>query len=157
MLCIEGFMSIVFAINRKVHFNYFVEETVEAGIVLFGSEVKAIRAGMISFNDGFAAFKNNELFLYNVHISEYKYSSVFSHEPDRLKKLLLHKQELKRLKRKVEEKGITLVPIDFHYANHKIKVTLGLCKGKKMQDKRETIKNRDIERDIARELRERNR
>jgi len=150
-------MSIVFAINRKVHFNYFVEETVEAGIVLFGSEVKAIRAGMISFNDGFAAFKNNELFLYNVHISEYKYSSVFSHEPDRLKKLLLHKQELKRLKRKVEEKGITLVPIDFHYANHKIKVTLGLCKGKKMQDKRETIKNRDIERDIARELRERNR
>lgn len=153
-------MSIVFAVNRKVHFNYFVEETVEAGIVLLGSEVKAIRAGMISFTDGFAAFKsnkNNELFLYNVHISEYKYSAVFSHEPDRIKKLLLHKQELKRLKRKIDEKGITLIPLDFHYANHKIKVTLGLCKGKKMHDKREAIKNRDIERDMARELRERNR
>ncbi|HRV28570.1 MAG TPA: SsrA-binding protein SmpB, partial [Spirochaetia bacterium] len=120
-------MSMVFAVNRKVHFNYFIEESIEAGIVLTGSEVKAIRAGMISFNDGFAAFKNNELFLYNVHISEYKYSSIFSHDPNRLKKLLLHKQELKRLKRKVDEKGITLIPIDFHYTNYKIKVTLGLC------------------------------
>ncbi len=150
-------MSMVFAVNRKVHFNYFVEESIEAGIVLTGSEVKAIRAGMISFTDGFAAFKNDELFLYNVHISEYKYSSIFSHDPDRLKKLLLHKQELKRLKRKVDEKGITLIPLDFHYANHKIKVTLGLCKGKKLHDKREAIKNKDIERDMARELRERNR
>lgn len=149
-------MSHVFATNRKVHFNYFVEETIEAGIVLSGSEVKAIRDGMISFTDGFAAFKNNELFLYNVRISEYKHSSVFSHEPDRLKKLLLHNQELKRLRRKVDEKGITLVPLDFHYGNHKIKVTLGLCKGKKMHDKRDTIKGRDIDRDTARELRERN-
>ncbi len=138
--------------NRKARFNYSIEETYECGIELQGTEVKSVKNGSISFPDSFAEIVNGEIFLKNFHISEYSFSSIFNHNPDRPKKLLLHKEEIKRLTRKVEEKGFTLIPLNFYLKNGKVKATLGVCKGKKAFDKRETIKNRDIDRDIQREF-----
>ncbi len=142
--------------NKKAYFNYTVDEKYECGIVLQGTEVKSVKQGSVSFGDSFAFIENNEVWMQNFHISEYSYSSVFNHEPDRKKKLLLHKDEIKRLKRKVEEKGYTLVPLDFYLKNGIVKVTLGLCKGKKLFDKRASIKDRDVKREIAREFRNAN-
>ena len=143
----------VIAQNKKARFNYSVEETYECGLVLEGTEVKSVKAGNISFVDSFAEIINNEIWVRNFHISEYAYSSVFNHDPDRKKKLLLHSEEIKRLRRKVEEKGYTLIPLDFYLKDGRVKVTLGVCKGKKLYDKRETIKQRDVERDMARDFR----
>lgn len=139
--------------NRQARFNYFIEEKLECGIALEGTEVKSVKNGAISFPDAFAEIINGEIFIKNMHISEYSYSSVFNHNPDRPKKLLLHKDEIKRLLRKTEEKGYTLVPLDFYLKKGKVKTTLGLCKGKKQFDKREAIKERDINREIQREFR----
>ena len=105
----------IIAQNRRARYDYTVEETLECGIVLQGSEVKSIRDGKLSFPDGFAAFEKGELWLRNVHINEYPFSSIFNHNPDRPRKLLAHAQELKRLERKVWEKGFTLIPLDFHF------------------------------------------
>lgn len=138
--------------NKKARFNYSIEDTYECGIELQGTEVKSVKNGSISFPDSFAEIINGEIFLKNFHISEYSFSSIFNHNPDRPKKLLLHKEEIKRLTRKVEEKGFTLIPLNFYLKNGKVKATLGVCKGKKAFDKRETIKNRDIDRDIQREF-----
>lgn len=138
--------------NRKVRFNYFIEETYECGIELQGTEVKSVKNGSISFLDSFAEIINGEVWLKNFHISEYSFSSVFNHDPDRPKKLLLHKEEIKRLTRKIDVKGYTLIPIDFYLKNGRVKVTLGVCKGKKQFDKRATIKDRDVKRDLAREF-----
>jgi len=142
----------VIAQNKKARFDYFVEETYECGIVLVGTEVKSVKAGNVSFADSFAEIINGELWMRNFHISEYAYSSVFNHNPDRQKKLLVHKEELKRIRRKVEEKGYTLIPLDFFLKHGIVKITLGICKGKKQYDKRETIKERDINRDLSREF-----
>ena len=141
--------------NKKARFNYSVEESIECGIALEGSEVKSIKAGNISFGDSFAFIENGEVWLQNFHISEYSFSSVFNHEPDRKKKLLLHKDEIKRLQRKTEEKGFTLVPLEVYLKKGLVKINLGLCKGKKEFDKRAAIKDRDVKRDIAREFRNR--
>lgn len=138
--------------NRKAHFDYFIEDTYECGIELQGTEVKSVKNGKISFPDGFAEIVNGEVFLKNVHISEYSFSSIFNHNPDRAKKLLLHKDEIKKLERKVTEKGYTLVPLNFYLKNGRVKVSLGVCKGKKQFDKRATIKQRDVNRDIQREF-----
>lgn len=138
--------------NRKAHFDYFVEESYECGIQLQGTEVKSVKNGNISFPDGFAEIVNNEVYLKNFHISEYTFSSIFNHDPDRPKKLLLHREEIKRITRKVEEKGYTLIPLNVYLKDGRVKVTLGVCKGKKQYDKRETIKNRDINREIQREF-----
>ncbi len=138
--------------NRKAKFDYFIEETYECGIELQGTEVKSVKNGSVSFPDAFAEIINGEVWVKNFHISEYSFSSVFNHNPDRPKKLLLHKEEIKRLIRKVDTKGFTLIPINFYLKNGKVKITLGLCKGKKQFDKRATIKDRDIKRDIAREF-----
>ncbi|MCR5283962.1 MAG: SsrA-binding protein SmpB [Treponema sp.] len=138
--------------NRKARFDYFIEDTFECGIALEGTEVKSVKNGNISFPDSFAEIINNEVWVKNLHISEYSFSSVFNHDPDRPKKLLLHKEEIKRLIRKVDTKGYTLIPIDFYLKNGRVKVSLGLCKGKKQFDKRASIKDRDIKRDIAREF-----
>lgn len=143
----------IIAENRKARFNYFIEESIECGIALEGTEVKSVKNGSISFPDAFAEIVNNEVFVKGLHISEYSYSSVFNHTPDRVKKLLLHKEEIKRLKRKTEEKGYTLIPIDFYLKNGRVKLTLGICKGKKQFDKRASIKERDVNRDIQREFR----
>ena len=142
----------VIAENRKARFDYFIEDTYECGIVLEGTEVKSVKNGNISFPDAFAEITNGEVWVKNFHISEYSFSSIFNHDPDRPKKLLLHAEEIKRLTRRVDEKGCTLIPLDFYLKNGRIKVTLGVCKGKKMYDKRATIKDRDVQRDIQREF-----
>lgn len=142
----------IIAENRKARFDYFVEETYECGLELVGTEVKSVKNGNVSFPDAFAEIINNEVFLKNFHISEYVYSSIFNHDPDRPKKLLLHKDEIKRLTRKVEEKGFTLIPLNFYLVKGRVKVTLGVCKGKKQFDKRASIKDRDVQRDIQREF-----
>ena len=142
----------IIAENRKARFDYFIEDTYECGIVLQGTEVKSVKNGNISFPDAFAEIVNGEVWVKNFHISEYSFSSIFNHNPDRPKKLLLHAEEIKRLTRRVEEKGCTLIPLDFYLKDGRVKVTLGVCKGKKMYDKRATIKDRDIQRDIQREF-----
>jgi SsrA-binding protein len=143
----------IIAQNRKARFDYAVEETLECGIVLLGSEVKSLRLGKVSFPDGFAIFEKGELWLRNVHIAEYAWSSIFNHDPDRPRKLLAHAHELKRLDRRVREKGYTLIPLNMHFKNGRVKVELGLCKGRKQADKREVIKERDVKREIQREFR----
>jgi SsrA-binding protein len=146
----------IIAQNRKAHFNYSIEESVECGIALEGTEVKSVRAGNFSYPDAFADIQNGEVWLRGFHITEYVYSSIFNHDPDRPKKLLLHRDEIKRLIRKVEEKGFTLIPLDVYLKNGIIKIQLGICKGKKLFDKRNDIRDRDMKRDIQREFRKRN-
>jgi SsrA-binding protein len=147
----------IIAVNRRAHFDYSIEESFECGIELRGTEVKSVKAGHISFPDAFAEVKDGEVWVRNLHIAEYVYSSLFNHDPDRQKRLLLHKQEIKRIRRKVDEKGFTLVPLKFYLKQGRVKVELALCKGKKLVDKRDTIKARDSERDLRRVFRERNR
>ncbi len=144
------------AANRKAFHDYSVDETIECGIELLGTEVKSFKAGAISFPDAYAVVEKGEVRLVGVHVSEYAYSSVFSHDPDRKKKLLLHRQEIKRLARKVQEKGYTLIPLRFYLKKGFVKVALGLCKGKKQFDKRADLKDKALKRDIAREFRDRN-
>jgi SsrA-binding protein len=139
--------------NRKARFNYSIEDSIECGIELKGTEVKSVKEGNLSFPDAFAEIYGGEVWIRNLHISEYVYSSVFNHDPDRPKKLLLHRDQIKRLERKVEEKGFTLIPLDFYLKNGRVKVTLGICKGKKQFDKRADIRERDLKRDIQREFR----
>jgi SsrA-binding protein len=139
--------------NKKARFNYLVEESLECGIALAGTEVKSVKAGNVSFPDSFAEIINNEVWIRGFHIAEYSFSSLFNHDPDRPKKLLLHRDEIKRLQRKVVEKGYTLIPLDFYLKKGRIKITLGVCKGKKQFDKRADIRERDVDRDIAREFR----
>lgn len=139
--------------NRRARFDYHVDESIECGIELQGTEVKSVKNGNISFPDAFAEIICNEVWLKGFHITEYVYSSVFNHNPDRPKKLLLHSSEIKRLSRKVDEKGYTLIPLDFYLKNGRVKVNLGICKGKKQYDKRADIKERDVKREIQREFR----
>jgi len=138
--------------NRKARFDYFVEDTYECGVVLEGTEVKSVKNGNISFPDAFAEIISGEVWIKNFHISEYSFSSIFNHNPDRPKKLLLHSEEIKRLTRKVEEKGYTLVPLSVYLKKGRVKISLGVCKGKKQFDKRASIKERDVQRDIQREF-----
>jgi SsrA-binding protein len=146
----------VLAVNRKAFHNYSIDESFECGVELKGTEVKSVKAGQISFPDAFAKIKENEVWIQGLHISEYVYSSIFNHDPDRDKKLLLHAQEIKRLRRKVDEKGFTLIPIRFYLKKGRVKVELALCKGKKLVDKREDLKERDMKRELQREFREKN-
>lgn len=139
--------------NKKARFNYSIEDSIECGIELKGTEVKSFKDGQISFPDAFAEIIQHEVWVKGLHISEYVYSSVFNHNPDRPKKLLLHKEEIKRLERKVNEKGYTLIPLSFYLKDGRVKVNLGVCKGKKLFDKRADIKDRDLHRDIQREFR----
>ncbi len=142
----------VIAENRKARFDYFIEDSYECGVALEGTEVKSVKNGNISYPDGFAEVVNGEIFLKNFHISEYAFSSIFNHNPDRPKKLLLHKEEIKKISRKIDQKGYTLIPLDVYLKDGRVKISLGVCKGKKQFDKRETIKSRDINRDIQREF-----
>ncbi len=139
--------------NRKARFNYTIEESIECGVELQGTEVKSVKAGNMSFPDAFAEIIQNEVWVKNWHITEYPFSSVFNHSPERHKKLLLHASEIKKLKRKVDEKGVTLIPLDFYLKNGRVKVSLGLCRGKKAYDKRSDIRERDVKLDIQREFR----
>ncbi|MEW5816745.1 MAG: SsrA-binding protein SmpB [Spirochaetota bacterium] len=139
--------------NKKAFFNYSVEESMECGIELKGTEVKSIKSGKFSFTDSYAKIKNDEVWLVQFHISPYPFGNIFNHEPDRERKLLVHKHEIKRLKRKVEERGFTLVPLQLYLKKGLVKVELGVCRGKKIYDKRDDIKQRDLKRETDRELR----
>ena len=141
------------AVNRKARFNYTVDECFECGIELLGTEVKSFRDGKISFPDAWAEVINKEVWLKSLNIAENPFSSIFNHDPNRNKKLLLHREEIKRIERKTEEKGYTLIPLSFYFKKGRVKVELGLCKGKKVYDKRADIRERDLKREISREFR----
>jgi SsrA-binding protein len=143
--------------NKKAYHDYFVEETFEAGIVLVGTEVKSLRAGKAQLVDSYAVFHGEELFLLNAHISPYSHAARDNHDPTRSRKLLLHKKELQRLMGKVNEKGLSLVPLKLYFKNGKVKVAIGLVKGKKLYDKREVMKQRAMNKDVEQELKERSR
>jgi SsrA-binding protein len=143
----------VIAVNRKARHDYSVDETYECGIELLGTEVKSVRDGKISFPDAWAEVVSGEVWLRSLRVAENPFSSIFNHDPDRKKRLLLNKDEIKRIHRKVEEKGYTLIPLSFYFKKSRVKVELGLCKGKKVYDKRADIRERDVKRDIAREFR----
>jgi SsrA-binding protein len=136
--------------NRKAYFDYFIDDVVEAGIVLTGPEVKSIRMGKANINDGFARIQKGEVFLHNAHISPYPFTPQDSSDPTRTRKLLLHRREIKRLIGKTEEKGYTLIPLKLYFRDRHVKVELGLAKGKKQYDKRETMRRRDQEREMQR-------
>ena len=139
-------------LNRKAKFNYFIEEEIECGIALSGNEVKSIKDGSCNIKDSYARIKNNEVYLINMFVKKYKDSSIFASEETRERKLLLHKKQILKLKDKIEKEGYTLIPLKIYLSKNKIKVSLGVCKGKKNYDKRETIKERDIKRKIEKEL-----
>jgi SsrA-binding protein len=139
--------------NRAAFHEYHIETTYIAGMVLVGTEVKAIRNGKVSFNDSYCTFNKGELYVKSMHISEYAYGTTHRHEPTQERKLLLHKKELKKLESKIKEKGYTIVPLRIFFNEKNIaKIEIGLGKGKKVHDKRETIKTREVERDIKRYL-----
>ena len=143
----------IVATNRKARHDYEIIESLEAGIVLQGTEVKSLRAGKANLKDGYAALKDGEVFLYNVHISPYEHGNIYNHEPTRMRKLLLHKGEIRRLIGKVQERGMTLVPLRLYFKNGRAKVELGLARGKKLYDRRRDIAQRDAERELRREFR----
>lgn len=137
--------------NKKAYHDYFIDETIEAGIVLVGTEVKSLRLGMANLKDSYARVKEGELFLVNTHISPYKQADRFTQpEPDRTRKLLLHQQEISKLIGKTKEKGYTLVPTKIYFKNGRAKVEIALAKGKKLFDKREAIKKKTVEREMER-------
>ena len=142
-------------LNKKARFDYFIEEEFECGIVLKGTEIKSIRAGLANIKDCYAIIKNNEVYLLNMFISKYENGSVFNHDERRTRKLLLNKKEILKLKNKIELSGYTLIPIKLYFKKNKAKILLGLCKGKKNYDKRETIKERDMKREAEKGLKER--
>lgn len=131
--------------NRKAYFDYFVEEELEAGIELLGTEIKSIRKGEVSLKDTYARIKNNQVYVINMFIAKYEFGS-FNHEERRERKLLLHKSEIRKLKDKVKLDGYSLIPLKLYFKGNNVKILLGLCKGKKNYDKRETIKKRDLDR-----------
>ena len=136
--------------NKKAFYNYFIEETYQAGISLLGSEVKSLREGKVNLGDSYGDIKRGEVFLVDAHISPYSHANRFNHDPLRTRKLLLHKKEIRRLIGKVQEKGFTLIPLRLYFSNGRAKVELGLAKGKKLFDKRETLKRKTMERDMER-------
>jgi len=144
--------------NRSAKRDYYILETIEVGIVLKGTEVKALREGRANLQDSYAGIEDGELYLYNAHISPYSMGNRFNHEPKRTRKLLAHRQEIKRLYGKIKEKGLTLIPLKMYFNDSgKVKVELGLAKGKKVVDKRQEIAKRDAEREIRRALKDRKR
>jgi len=130
--------------NRKAAHNYYFFQELEAGIILKGTEIKSIRAGKLSFKDSFAKIENNEIWLHNLHISVYEKGNIFNHDPERKRKLLLNRREIKKLKYQVEERGMTLIPKDFYINDAGLaKMTLALARGKKLYDKRDTLRKKD--------------
>ncbi|MFP4362875.1 MAG: SsrA-binding protein SmpB [Spirochaetia bacterium] len=144
----------VLAENKKARYLFQVTDSVEVGIELKGTEVKSMRTRKFSFTDAYARIKDGELWLVGLHITPYSHGNIHNHEPDRRRRLLAHKQEIKRLKRKTDEKGLTLVPLRFYLKRGLIKLELGICKGKKTFDKREDIKKRDLNRIQSREIKQ---
>ena len=138
-------------VNRQASHNYFITDTIETGIVLTGTEIKSIRNGKCNIKDSYAIIKNNEVYLLNTHIAQYEQGNIFNHEETRTRKLLLHKKEILKLNNKVTLEGYTLIPLKIYFKNGLAKVSLGVCKGKHTYDKKESLKEKDIEREMAKE------
>ena len=143
--------------NRKAHHDYFVEETYEAGVELYGTEVKSVRQGTLNLKDSYCVVKNGELFVYSMHISPYEKGNIFNKDPMRVKRLLMHKREIRKLHALVQQDGFALVPLSIYFKDSRVKMELGLCRGKKNYDKRAATAQRDAKREIDRTLKERNR
>jgi len=145
------------ATNRKARHDYFIEETVEAGVALQGTEVKSLRLGLAHLTDSYVLIRNNEAFLFNANISPYTHGNIANHEPLRTRKLLLHKAEIVKLLWKMSQKGFTLIPLKIYFVRGKAKVLIGLAKGKKSFDKRDTIKEKESKREVERVMKDRHR
>jgi SsrA-binding protein len=145
----------VVCVNRQARHNYFIEEVYEAGLVLLGSEVKSLRDGKANLKDSYARIQKGEAFLVNAHISPYPGANRFNHEPTRARKLLLHEREIERLTGKTKEKGLTLIPLRLYFKGGRAKVEVGLARGKKLYDKRETLKRKMADREVERSLKAR--
>ena len=143
--------------NRKAFHEYFVLERFEAGIELAGTEVKSIRGGNVNLKDAFCTIKNGELFIRGMHISPYEHGNIFNKDPVRPRRLLMHKREILKLNARVMQDGVALIPLSVYFKDSRVKVELGLCKGKKTYDKRETVARRDAKREMERAMREKNR
>jgi SsrA-binding protein len=143
--------------NKKATFDYFVLSTYEAGIALFGTEIKSIRQGRVNLKDSYCEFKDGEVFIRGMHISPYEQGNIFNRDPMRLKKLLLHKKEIMSLFGKTKQDGLTLIPLSLYFSGSKVKVELGLCRGKKNYDKRDTIAKKEASREMEKRLKEQNR
>jgi SsrA-binding protein len=142
-------------VNRQARHNYFIDETYEAGLVLVGSEVKSLRDGKANLVDSYAQIRHGEAFLINAHISPYAGANQFNHEPTRTRKLLLHGREIERLTGKTKERGLTLIPLKLYFKGGRAKIELGLARGKKLYDKRETLRRKVAEREVERSLKSR--
>ncbi len=143
--------------NRKARHDYFVEETYEAGIELFGTEVKSIRQGTLNLKDSYCTVKNGELLVLSMHISPYEKGNIFNRDPDRPKRLLMHKREILKLQALAQQDGYALIPLQVYFKNARVKVEIGLCKGKKNYDKRASTAQRDAKREMDRAMKERRR
>lgn len=138
--------------NKKAQYDYNIEDTYEAGIVLTGTEIKSIRMGKANLKDSYAVIKNGECFLLNMHISPYDKGNIFNHDETRTRKLLLHKKEIYKIKDKIDIKGYSLIPIKLYFKGNLAKILIGVGKGKKLYDKRDSIKKRDMEREMAKNI-----
>jgi len=145
----------IVCVNRQARHNYFIDEIYEAGLVLLGSEVKSLRDGKANLVDSYAQIRHGEAFLINAHISPYAGANQFNHEPTRIRKLLLHGREIERLTGKTKERGLTLIPLKLYFKGGRAKVELGLARGKKLYDKRETLRRKVAEREVERSLKSR--
>ena len=145
----------IISVNRQAYHDYFVERTIEAGISLVGTEIKSIRDGEVNLRGSYAIARNGELWLENAHIAVYEHGNRYNHEPLRNRKLLLHRREIEQLQAKVATKGLTLIPLKLYLKGGKAKIELGLCRGKKLYDKREAIAERDVKREMERVIRKR--
>jgi SsrA-binding protein len=145
----------IVCVNRQARHNYFIDEIYEAGLVLLGSEVKSLREGKANLKDSYARIQRGEAFLVNAHVSPYSGANQFNHEPTRTRKLLLHAGEIERLTGKTKVRGLTLIPLKLYFKNGRAKVELGLARGKKLYDKRETLRKKIAEREVERSLKAR--
>lgn len=146
-------MEKIIAKNKSAYFEYFILEKYEAGVSLTGTEIKSLRNKACNINDSYIAVKNNEVFILNMHIAEYKMGNIFNHDPYRSRKLLLHKKEILKMSLKVKQEGMTIIPLKIYFnSENKCKIEIALVKGKKLYDKRESIKERDTKRDIQKKF-----
>lgn len=143
--------------NKKAGHDYFIDDSYEAGIELFGTEVKSIRAGQVNLKDSWCDIKNGEIFVNGMHISPYEKGNIFNRDPDRIRRLLMHRREINKLYGLVQQQGIALIPLEMYFSGSHVKVKIGLCRGKKLYDKRDDMAKRAAQRDIERSLKERNR
>ena len=143
--------------NKKAGHDYFIDETYEAGIELFGTEVKSIRAGSVNLKDSWCEIKNGEIYVNGMHISPYEKGNIFNRDPHRSRRLLMHKREILKLFGLVQQQGVALIPLELYFSGSRVKVSVGVCRGKKLYDKREDMARRDAKRDIEMSLKEQRR